>query len=38
MKKTLLALVIGAALAGLVPPLVRRAAAASNTQVHRINQ
>lgn len=37
MKKTLLALLIGAALGTLVPPLVRRAVAASNTQVHRIN-
>jgi len=36
-KKTLLALVLGAVLAALVPPLLRRAAAASNTQVHRIN-
>jgi hypothetical protein len=37
-KKTLLALVLGAAIAALAPPLLRRAAAASNTQVHRVNQ
>jgi hypothetical protein len=38
MKKTLLTLLAGAAIAALLPPLVRRAVAASNTQVHRINQ
>jgi hypothetical protein len=38
MKKTLLTLILGALLAALLPTLVRRAAAASNTQVHRINQ
>jgi hypothetical protein len=38
MKKTLLTLLIGAALAALVPPLIRKAVRASNTQVHRIHQ
>jgi hypothetical protein len=38
MKKTLLALLLGALLAVLLPPLIRRAVAASNTQVHRIHQ
>lgn len=38
MRRALLPLLAGAALAVLVPVAVRRAAAASNTQVHRINQ
>jgi hypothetical protein len=38
MKKTLLALLLGALLAVFLPPLIRRAVAASNTQVHRIHQ
>jgi hypothetical protein len=37
-KKTLLTLLIGAALAALAPPLIRKAVRASNTQVHRIHQ
>lgn len=37
MKKTLFTLVLGAVLAAVAPRLLRRAAATSNTQVHRVN-
>jgi hypothetical protein len=35
-RRTLLTLIIGAALAAAAPPLWRRLARTSNTQVHRI--
>ena len=38
MRRALLTLLAGAALAVIVPAVVRKVAAASNTQVHRINQ